>query len=164
MISDGLSNTVTFSERLVHAQGSTDVKRGISCYQPHDGEARPALCQVNAYDPNDRKRIQNPAHLWSGHIWSNGRAADAWFNCALPPNSVSCVAGSFNVHEWGVFPPTSNHTGGVQVLLGDGSVHFVSDTINTGTLTDAQVTSGPSPWGVWGAMGTINGGDTASFL
>ena len=163
-VSDGLSNTVTFSERLVHAQGSTDVKRGVANYQPHDGEARPGLCLTNAYDPTDRKKIVNPAYLWSGHIWSNGRAADAWFNCALPPNSVSCVAGSFNVHEWGVFPPTSNHTGGVQVLLGDGSVHFVSDTVDTNNLNLPQVTSGASAWGVWGAMGSINGGESQSFL
>ena len=162
-VSDGLSNTITFSERLVHVQGSVDLKRGIARYQPHDGEARPALCLANAYDPNNRRQIQAPASLWSGLIWSNGRAADAWFNCALPPNSVSCVAGSFNVHEWGAFPPTSNHTGGVQVLFGDGSVHFVSDSIGTGNLNDAQVTSGPSPWGVWGALGTINGGEAASL-
>jgi hypothetical protein len=162
-VSDGLSNTVVFSERLVHAQGGVDVKRGIACYQPHDGEARPGLCLTNAYDPNNRRQIRNPAFLWSGLIWSSGRAADAWFNCALPPNSVSCVAGAFNAHEWRVFPPTSNHTGGVQILIGDGSVRLVSDTVDTGRLNDAQVTNGPSPWGVWGAMGSINGGESKAL-
>ncbi|MCL2117732.1 MAG: DUF1559 domain-containing protein, partial [Planctomycetaceae bacterium] len=168
-VSDGLSNTVTFSERLLHDQGGADLKRGIARYQPHDGEARPVLCLNNARDPNNRSLILNPASLWTGYIWSNGRAADSWFNCALPPNSVSCVAGSFNVHEWGVFPPTSNHTGGVQVLIGDGSVHFVSDTVDSGgaMVYDADIfqqTDGPSPWGVWGAMGSINGGESKTAL
>jgi prepilin-type processing-associated H-X9-DG protein len=162
-VTDGLSNTITFSERLVHAQGSVDLKRGIARYQPHDGEARPGLCLANAYDPLNRRQIQNPASLWSGLIWSNGRPADAWFNTALPPNSVSCVAGGFHSNEWGAFPPTSHHTGGVQVLFGDGSVHFVTDTINTGNLNDAQVTTGISPWGVWGALGSINGGEARSL-
>ena len=62
---------------------------------------------------------------------------------------------------------SSYHTGGVNVAIGDGSVQFVSDTINwsTGTMSDtvAVVTSGPSPFGVWGAMGSINGGESVNF-
>lgn len=42
----------------------------------------------------------------------------------------------------------------------DGSVRFVSDTIDTGNLNDYQATSGKSPYGVWGAMGTPQGGET----
>ena len=111
----------------------------------------------------DRKTVRNPCkNLWRGRIWSNGRAADAWFTCTLPPNSVSCVAGSFNANEWGSFAPTSYHPGGVTVVRVDGSVAFVSDTVDTGNLSAAQVTSGASPYGVWGAMGSINGGETTA--
>jgi len=59
---------------------------------------------------------------------------------------------------------SSYHTGGVNVTIGDGSVQFISDTINSGTLTDTTTpTSGPSPFGVWGAMGSINGGENVTF-
>lgn len=164
-ITDGTSNTISLSECVVPVTRDTAIVRqgAVASYQPHDGEARPQLCLSNGYDA-DRTKVRNPCvHLWRGRIWSNGRAAEAWFTCTLPPNSVSCVAGSFNSHEWGSFAPTSYHSGGVNVLRVDGSVAFVSDTIDTGNLSAAQVTSGRSPYGVWGAMGSINGGEPASL-
>ncbi len=164
-ITDGTSNTISLSEGVVPTSRSTNVIRqgAVAAYQPHDGEARPQLCLNNAYGA-DRTTVKNPCSaLWRGRIWSNGRAADAWFTCTLPPNSVSCVAGSYNSNEWGSFAPTSYHSGGVNVLRVDGSVTFVSDTVNTGDLSAAQVTTGRSPYGVWGAMGSINGGETASL-
>ena len=68
----------------------------------------------------------------------------------------------------------SFHSGGVQVLMVDGSVQFVSETIDTGTvgavgdgsgLDEPNPTSGPSPYGVWGALGSVSGGEVvpASF-
>ncbi|MDR0522798.1 MAG: DUF1559 domain-containing protein, partial [Planctomycetaceae bacterium] len=58
---------------------------------------------------------------------------------------------------------TSNHTAGVNAGLGDGSVRFISDAVDTGTL-DAGITffNGPSNYGVWGALGSINGGESVS--
>ncbi|MDD3468542.1 MAG: DUF1559 domain-containing protein [Thermoguttaceae bacterium] len=162
-VTDGTSNTICLSECVVPSSNNTsNLKGGVAAYQPHDGEGRAGLCLNNAYSA-DRKSIKNPAHLWRGRIWSNGRSADAWFTCTLPPNSVSCVAGGFTVHEWGSFAPTSNHSGGVNALRVDGSVMFVSDSIHTGNLMDAQVVTGPSPYGTWGALGSINGGETISL-
>ncbi|MDO4586886.1 MAG: DUF1559 domain-containing protein [Planctomycetia bacterium] len=161
---DGTSNTVCLSESVVpEPRGTASVKGGVASYQPHDGEARAQLCLDNGYGA-DRKTVSNPCqNLWRGLIWSNGRAAEAWFTCTLPPNSVSCVAGSYNSHEWGSFSPTSYHSGGVNCLRVDGSVMFVSDTVNTGDLSLPQATTGTSPYGVWGALGSINGGETVSL-
>jgi prepilin-type processing-associated H-X9-DG protein len=63
---------------------------------------------------------------------------------------------------------TSFHSGGVNVCLGDGSVRFVSETIDAGDLgtTSAPthpVDSGESPFGVWGAYGSVNGGESKSL-
>jgi prepilin-type processing-associated H-X9-DG protein len=46
-----------------------------------------------------------------------------------------------------VVPPTSRHTGGVNVGMGDGSVRFVPNGINLVA---------------WRAMGTRNGGEAIS--
>ncbi|MDR1962302.1 MAG: hypothetical protein LBQ50_00815 [Planctomycetaceae bacterium] len=46
--------------------------------------------------------------------------------------------------------------------FGDGSVQFINETIDNGTGTRI-VNSGESPFGVWGALGSINGGDQGSL-
>jgi prepilin-type processing-associated H-X9-DG protein len=60
---------------------------------------------------------------------------------------------------------SSQHTGGVNAALADGSVQFISETIDCGTLTSTTVPvrGGISPFGVWGAYGSINGGESKSF-
>jgi prepilin-type processing-associated H-X9-DG protein len=62
----------------------------------------------------------------------------------------------------GIFTPTSYHKGGVNLALVDGSVRFISETIDAGTA-NAAVNSGASPFGVWGALGSRDGGESAAF-
>jgi prepilin-type processing-associated H-X9-DG protein len=58
---------------------------------------------------------------------------------------------------------TSNHSGGANTALFDGSVRFVSETINAGDPTANRVRSGASLYGVWGAMGSIDGSETTNL-
>jgi hypothetical protein len=48
----------------------------------------------------------------------------------------------------------------------DGSIHFVSENIDTGNqLADSLANpAGPSDYGVWGALGSKDGGETASIV
>jgi len=58
-------------------------------------------------------------------------------------------------------PPTSYHPGGVSAASFDGAVSFVSDNVSTGDLTRQRPAGNQqSPYGVWGAMGTINSGES----
>jgi hypothetical protein len=42
-------------------------------------------------------------------------------------------------------------------------VRFVTSTIDSGDPTKPPVTAGPSPYGVWGALGSISGGEAVSI-
>lgn len=79
----------------------------------------------------------------------------------MPPNSPAC----FNSSYRGYAAATSYHRGEANALKADGAVLFVSDTINCttpGAGTD-PVYLGESPYGVWGALGSINGGEATSL-
>ncbi|MDR1957776.1 MAG: DUF1559 domain-containing protein, partial [Planctomycetaceae bacterium] len=99
-----------------------------------------------------------------GTRWGDGRGPSS-FSTILPPNSPSCSGNALDYDARMLVSASSYHTGGVNAALGDGSVTFVSDTVDSGTLTDSTtpVVSGTSPFGVWGAMGSINGGESKSF-
>jgi len=54
----------------------------------------------------------------------------------------------------GVYSVSSRHPGGVNAGFVDGSVKFISDNIFAGNQAGNYVEQGPSPFGVWGALGT----------
>ena len=168
-ITDGSSNTIGMSEIVgTNREGaytaSNEIFGGIAWVPAmYNGTlSYPAPC-LGARSPADRKLI-DPIHAlvdsWRGGFFTDGRSANSAFTTHLPPNSPSC-AYSNNQSAWGVFSATSYHTGGVNVVLMDGSCTFVSETIDTGTLTTPLDISRPeSPYGVWGAMGTPQGGES----
>jgi len=106
---------------------------------------------------------------YKGARWADAYAQYTVIHPILPPNSPSCAP---STTEHGLMTAASYHTGGCNALMGDGSVHFISDTINSmrsdyQTLLSQNVVSwrnsGQSYFGVWGALGTRNGGESASI-
>lgn len=67
--------------------------------------------------------------------------------------------------NFGIFSASSNHPGGVNGCMTDGSIRFFSDTINCGNLSvDHKVNyNAASPFGVWGALGTVSAGETVTL-
>lgn len=107
----------------------------------------------------------------SGIRWADGNAVFSQFSTILPPNAPSCQWNASNGHL--LQAASSFHAGGANVARFDGSVVFISDHINTSTdasalppkdITHAPVKYGRSPYGVWGAMGSINGGESIQKL
>ena len=165
---DGTSNTACVSEGWCGpgSTAATLVKGGGVAVVGalYDGtNAKPGPCITDGYDPNDRTVVNgNGADTWRGTFWADCRVANAGFSTNCPPNTVPCIWN--NSYPWLAGGAGSNHSGGVNVGMLDGSVRFVSETIDCGNLNAYQVTAGKSPYGVWGAMGSPQGGETTASL
>ena len=104
-----------------------------------------------------------------GLNWVDGMPLYTGFNTILPPNR-ELVLSEARDDCWGVLPPSSYHQGGVNVAMVDGAVRFISDEIDAGSGHEPSIYLGspnppgsPSPFGVWGAMGTRSSSELTSF-
>jgi prepilin-type processing-associated H-X9-DG protein len=172
-VPDGLSNTIAFGEHVISdSVGTIRVKGGFWLnYNMNgiDGEPYkidPGVCMNGARNPTGMQTLNTPvANLGRGNMFSHAALCYTAFNTALPPNSPSCLPMDSET-VWGFYTGASNHTGGINVGLADGSVHFVSETVDCGGLpahVQGSSLSGPSAFGVWGAMGTPTGGESKSL-
>lgn len=159
-VTDGLSNTLAVSEKVL---GNTQNREAIgkSVYALAGVDANPTLClaQVSGRDYIANANIANTGVYWThGGLWPFGHPHWGAFTTVLPPNGPSCYSlNSSNPSNGpGVFPPSSRHSGGVQVLMGDGAVRFVTQNINCGNYGVAPNRN----FGVWGALGTCAGSET----
>jgi hypothetical protein len=87
------------------------------------------------------------------------------FTTALPPNSPNCLYQA-DLYTFGFFSTSSFHSGGVNSVLADGSGRFIFETINCGNLSNnykpIDYYQSTSPFGIWGALGSLNGGESVT--
>ena len=166
---DGLSKTILFSERVRGSSNSgtwaassaTRIREAIA--QVAGISTDPSACQ--AVQSNDFYVDGTQVKTVWGNLWTDGQAERVGFHTILPPNSPSCGAATTNAdNTTAILPPTSNHPGGVNVAFADGAVAFIADSIDTGNLkvVVSNTSTGPSPYGVWGALGTKSAGENAT--
>lgn len=178
-VTDGTSNTVAYGERVI---GRVSSGGGGKSLRMIDTYVAMAWKYGTVKSPNPTAEGQTPLYpskcmefmgaggdyvqpmptgsglainSLAGRDWYTGDTLSTSFSTIIPPNGPSCT--SFYSYMAG---PTSNHTGGVNVALLDGSVRFVNEIIDTGDMNAAPVRTGKSPYGVWGAMGSASGGET----
>jgi prepilin-type N-terminal cleavage/methylation domain-containing protein/prepilin-type processing-associated H-X9-DG protein len=141
-VTDGLSNTVAFSESTM-VTGVAD-STGAT---PADA-ARQVLTLPGSTVTSDSKCAMGATTgaVWSstrGAKWIDGHYADANYNHHLVPNDTRWDCSNVS-HNPGQAAARSYHSGGVNVMLGDGSVRFVRNGIDPAT---------------WRALATRNGGE-----
>ena len=145
-ITDGLSNTASISESLL-GQG-TESASGTT---PPINDPRYVFGYIGFGTPISTTACAAP-NMWNvsqrrGFTWASGEMRCASYNHFYPPNSINfdCVNNdgtTITAFAWRA--ARSNHTGGVNVLFGDGSVHFISSNVDTTT---------------WRSLATRNGGE-----
>ena len=141
-IPDGLSNTAAFSEHLMGDFSQTIATDKTDTFQPGTFPATPdeALAQCKAVVVTN---LAQQGYSNIGAPWAYGYHSTTSYWHSATPGSRSCM-----------FPPrrimttaNSQHSGGVNLLMADGSVRFAKNSVALAT---------------WRAIGTRNGGEVIS--
>jgi prepilin-type N-terminal cleavage/methylation domain-containing protein/prepilin-type processing-associated H-X9-DG protein len=147
-IKDGLSHTAAISESLL-GDGPE------SAFGPIPGDPQLVYAYTGFGTPLNDANCAN-ANLWNlenrrGFMWATGEIRCGSYNHYYTPNAkiYDCVTNDLTPGE-GIFTAVgfraarSRHPGGVNLLLGDGSVQFIPDTVDFTT---------------WRALSTRSGGE-----
>ncbi len=161
-IVDGTSNTVAFAE-IPTSMGGRGIPGGAARSQGSAATDNPSFCRTLIDANNEFSASVTDFTATRGNRWARGLPQYIGVNTILPPNSPSCMTGGFETG--GQFPAGSYHAGGAHVVMLDGKVNFISENIDTGLISqpDVRTLSGKSPYGVWGALGSIAGGEATSL-
>jgi prepilin-type N-terminal cleavage/methylation domain-containing protein/prepilin-type processing-associated H-X9-DG protein len=140
---DGTSNTIAFSEGLV-GDNTTNYTRSAGIVSLTGLPATAEVLDASANWTAVQTGIQACTTAWNsqsggklntgrGNFWFHGTQAQTIFNTVLTPNTRSAgwaFCSDSAIGDSAFIVANSNHAGGVNVLMGDGSVKFIKDSIN----------------------------------
>ena len=99
--------------------------------------------------------------LSSYNLWASSRGQSTLASARRPPRRLGEVDTYLSGDEWAT-GSASLHPGGVNVLMADGSVRFIKDSIDSWPASDsanADIIAGRIPPGIWQKLATRNGGE-----
>lgn len=177
-ILDGLANTVAAGE-IISDLGDRDKRSALGAVVASwTIEANPMLCVENGYidpeapnfwcDGTGAAACTPPARYMDGQAgrgmnWAWAAMTMTGMHTIRPPNTEMCEAHWYD--NVGTCPPSSRHQGGCHILMGDGAVIFITDSIEAGDQRSPTIGSRApgdvkyrvgkkSPYGLWGSLGS----------
>jgi prepilin-type N-terminal cleavage/methylation domain-containing protein/prepilin-type processing-associated H-X9-DG protein len=145
--SDGMSNTAAMSEGVLGGVPQSPIESRGLVYETPDQLLQPddfAQFTSECHALNPAKAVVG---IWSrGEYWHRGGYSYTNYNHILIPNDHSCISGGWV--QYGAFTASSWHSSVTNVLFADGHLRAVLSTINIS---------------IWRAIGTRNGGETATL-
>ncbi len=160
-VTDGTSNTIAFAEGLTSPIQNTPRKGNIimgvgnNSDKFYDANQNPTAVLAGLQQCTTSFLGGSNISATHGHYWSVGHMGSTLFNTIVTPNnqkytwggcrhdcSGGCDAASLDYSN-----AQSNHSGGVNCLFADGSVHFIKDSV---------------AMNIWWALGTIANGEVLS--
>jgi len=159
-ITDGMSTTVLMGEAPIDDRSGL-LPGGVGRVPTLSDTSPPAVCLGEVGVDGAYSANGTDSRYFHGSNWAT------YYNTAVviatKPNGPRCDSGSWT---YSMVPVGSYHPGGASVVMCDGAVRFVTDEIDVGDEATAgpsyhppslmQVASGR---GVWGALGTAQGGE-----
>ena len=157
---DGTSNSIALTEIRIGGvqEWFPDAEISVPCKHSKFKPCLPA--------PSGGTPTAPPAPYGRGMRWIDGAPVYTAINTILGPNDNNVSQRQSIDLVPGLFTAGSYHNSVVGILFVDGSVHYLAENIDTGDLSTVapRGNSGePSPYGVWGRLGTIASGDPAGF-
>ena len=157
-ITDGLSQTAAFSEKVkgLTDNSTRDTLKPISSVFDVSTVADPssptqyyqkckAINPATAPLETGQGFTTDPNGV--GCLWHSGYPPQTRYTHVMPPNTWSCDYGAGGASIRGAHTASSRHSGGINLLMCDGSVKFVKDSVNVP---------------VWWALGTLANGEVVS--
>jgi prepilin-type N-terminal cleavage/methylation domain-containing protein/prepilin-type processing-associated H-X9-DG protein len=150
-ITDGLSNTAAFSETTL-GKGVAPTA-GVAPPDPRTVVLRLTSITTVPYltstrSPDLPSQCASPANgSWvadRGNQWLNGHLTYSIYNHHYTPNQTGVWDCKNSSNSHALIAARSYHNGGVNVLIADGSVRFVSNAVTVTT---------------WRSLGTVGGGE-----
>jgi prepilin-type N-terminal cleavage/methylation domain-containing protein/prepilin-type processing-associated H-X9-DG protein len=151
-VSDGLSNTAGFSERLkgIGSVNSLDSLRPSAAIvsttftAPYSPTTDRATCLANPPLPTATYDTQAAG---VGADWTRSFTFSAQYDHVMMPNTWNCATGKTSDPNYTASNAASRHPGVINVLMMDGSVKGIKSSIGNN---------------VWWALGTMAGGEIIS--
>ncbi len=169
---DGTSNTVAMAE-IITDLGDRDIRSALRRANLFTGGS--PITDINKCDGfTDPQRPQfwitggtlDDGANGRGARWASYLPIQTQVYTIKPPNSLTCGE---NWLRTALVGTSSRHQGGSHVVMADGAVRFITDSIESGNQNAEPISvsnqpGGKSPYGLWGSLGsaaskeTIDGG------